>query len=237
MIARANAYHSLLALLEKRHDFDGMEALYKQRIAEFGHGSCYSSDYARFKLQVRGDAQGAIDLARGALNQNCEDSPARQVLGLTEYVKWADSTGPQRSDALNQARIYLPAGPMPLYLLAASERTTTAARQLIAAGEGVDQQDNEGMTALAYALQNGDSAAAKRLLALGARPETAVGPLQMPVALIPVIEGDIETVRILQQAGVDYSKLRYRGAKAADLAKASGNEELLDVLTKSGSSL
>lgn len=146
--ARANAYHSLLALLEKQKDLDGMEALYEQRIAEFGHGSCYSSDYARFKLQFRGDTQGAIDLAQGALNQNCDDSPARQVLGLAEYVKWADSTGLQRSDALNQARIYLPAGPMPLYLLAASERTTAAARQLIAAGERVDQQDNEGMTAL-----------------------------------------------------------------------------------------
>jgi tetratricopeptide (TPR) repeat protein len=235
--ARANAYQSLLALLEKRKDLDGMEALYKQRMAEFGPGSCYSTDYARFKLQVRGDTQGAIDLARGALNQNCEDSPARQVLGLAEYVKWADSTGPQRSDALNQARIYLPAGPLPLYLLAASERTTTAAKQLIATGERVDQPDNEGMTALAYALQNGDSAAAKRLLALGAQPDTAVGPLRMPVALIPVMEGNIDAVRTLRQAGVDYSKLRYRGATAADLAKASGNKELLDLLTEGGAQL
>jgi tetratricopeptide (TPR) repeat protein len=235
--ARANAYANLLALLDKRKDFDGMEALYKQRITEFGHGSCFTSDYARFKLLVRGDTQGAIDLARGALNQNCEDSPARQILGLAEYVKWADSTGPQRSDALNQARIYLPAGPMPLYLLATSERTTAAARQLVAAGESVDQQDNEGITALAYALQNGDFAATKRLLALGARPDIPVGPLKMPVALIPVMEGNIEAVRTLQQAGVDYSNLRYRGAKAADLAKASGNEEVLDLLTKKSSSL
>ncbi|HUL46112.1 MAG TPA: ankyrin repeat domain-containing protein [Steroidobacteraceae bacterium] len=235
--ARENSYLNLLALLEKRKDFDGMEALYKQRLAEFGPGSCYSSDYARFKLQVRGDTQGAIDLARGALNQNCEDSPARQVLGLAEYVKWADSTGPQRSDALNEARIYLPAGPMPLYLLAASERTTIAVKQLIAAGEGVDQTDNEGMTALAYALQNGDSAAAKRLLALGARPDIAVGPLKMPTALIPVMEGNVETVRALRQAGVDYTKLHYRGATAADLAKVSGNKEMLDVLTESGAQL
>jgi tetratricopeptide (TPR) repeat protein len=235
--ARVNAYQSLLGLLEKRKDLDGMEALYKQRLADFGPGSCYSTDYARFKLQVRGDTQGAIDLARGALNQNCEDSPAREVLGLAEYVKWADSTGPQRSDALNQARIYLPAGPMPLYLLATSERTTTAAKQLIVTGERVDQPDNEGMTALAYALQNGDSAAAKRLLALGAQPDTAVGPLKLPVALIPVMEGNIDAVRTLRQAGVDYSKLRYRGATAADLAKASGNKELLDLLTEGGAQL
>ena len=42
-----------------------MEVLYKQRIGEFGPGSCYNSDYARFKLQVRGDTQGAIILLEG----------------------------------------------------------------------------------------------------------------------------------------------------------------------------
>jgi tetratricopeptide (TPR) repeat protein len=235
--ARVNAYHSLLTLLEQRKDLDGMEALYKQRIAEFGHGSCYSSDYARFKLQVRGDTQGAIDLARGALNQDCEDSSARQVLGLAEYVLWADSTGAQRSDALNQARIFLPAGPMLFYQLASSARTAAAAKQLIAAGERVDQRDNEGMTALARALQSDDLGAARRLLALGARPDTLVGPFEIPVALIPVMEGNLEAVRTLQQAGVDYSKLRYRGASALDLARQSGNKALVRALSQSGAAL
>jgi len=131
--ARGESYRRLLQLLERRKDLDGMEALYRLRIAEFGPGSCYSSDYARFKLQVRGDTQGAIDLARGALNQNCEDSQARQILGLAEYVKWAGATGAQRAEAINQARIYLPAGPMPLYLLATSDRTVHVAKELIAA--------------------------------------------------------------------------------------------------------
>ena len=235
--ARADAYRRLLPLLEKRRDFDTMEALYKQRIDEFGHGSCYSTAYAKFKLDVRGDTQAAIDIARAALNQNCEDSPARQVLGLAEYVRWSEARGPTRAEALNQARIYLPAGPTALYLLAAHERTSAAAKQLIDSGERVDQQDNQGMTALAYALQNDDSAAVKRLLALGARPDAAVGPLGMPVALIPVMEGNIDAVRSLQQAGVDYSKILYRGATAADVAKASGNKDLLDVLAQRGSSL
>jgi tetratricopeptide (TPR) repeat protein len=160
--ARAEAYSRLLELLQRREDLDGMEVLYKQRIGEFGPGSCYSSDYARFKLQVRGDTQGAIDLARGALNQDCEDSAARQILGLAEYVKWAADSGAERAKALNQARIYLPAGPMPLYLLAKSDRTVRAAKALIVAGEQIDQRDNDGLTALAHALQDGDLVAAKR---------------------------------------------------------------------------
>ncbi len=235
--ARAEAYRQLLTLLERRKDLDGMEALYKQRVAEFGPGSCYSADYARFMLQQRGDTQGAIDLARRALNQKCDDSPSRQILGLAEYVKWASTTGPQRTESLNQARIYLPLGPMPLYLLAGSDRTVAAARQLLAAGEQIDQRDNDKLTALAYALQNGDLAAAKRLLALGARADTPVGYGAVPVALMPVMEVNIEAIRIMQQSGVDYSKLRYHGATAFDFAKQSGNTALLGVLGRKADEL
>lgn len=235
--ARAEAYTRLLELLQRRKDLDGMEALYKQRIGEFGPGSCYSSDYARFKLQVRGDTQGAIDLARGALNQDCEDSEARQVLGLAEYVKWAGDSGAQRAEALNQARIYLPAGPMPLYLLAKSDRTVAAAKALIMAGEQIDQRDNDGLTALAHALQDGDLVAAKRLLTLGARADAPIGIEQIPVALLPVIEGNIEAVRMMRRSGVDYSKLRFRGTTAIDFAKQSGNSQLLDAVGQKASVL
>jgi tetratricopeptide (TPR) repeat protein len=228
--ARIEAYRRLLELAEHRKDLDGMEALYKQRVAEFGPGSCYSSDYALFKLQVRGDTQGAIDLARGALNQDCEDSGARQILGMAEYVKWAAETGGERTEALNQARIYLPAGPMPLYLLAKNERTLPAAKALIGAGEHIDQQDNEGLTALAHALQDGNLGAARRLLALGARPDVLIGPAQIPVALLPVMEGNVEAVRMLRRSGVDYTKLRFRGTTAIDFAKQSGNNDMLEAM-------
>jgi len=234
---RAMAYVNLIGLLQDRKDLDGMEALYKQRITEFGPGSCYASPYARFKLQVRGDTQGAIDLARGALNQDCEDSEARQLLGLAEYVKWAGTTGAERDAALNEARIFLPAGPTQLYLLATSDRTVGTAKKLLAAGEKIDQVDDEKLTALAYALREGDVAAAKRLLALGARPDRSVGYAEMPVALAPVMEGNIDAVRLLQRSGVDYSKLRFRGVTAVDIAKQLGNRKLLEVLTGHGTEL
>jgi len=228
--ARKDAYKHLLALLEQRKDMDGMEALYKQRVAEYGPGSCYSSGYARFMLQVRADTQGAIDLARRALNQDCEDSEARQVLGLAEYVKWAATTGTERTESLNQARIYLPAGPMPLYLLATHERTAPTIKQLMASGEQLEQKDNENQTALGYALQNRDLGAARRLLSLHARPDTPVGYGNMPVALIPVMEGNIEAIRLFREFGVDYSKLRYRGMTAIEFARQSGNHALLEAL-------
>jgi tetratricopeptide (TPR) repeat protein len=235
--ARKATYSDLLQLLGQRKDLDGMEALYKQQIADYGPGSCYSSEYARFLLQVRGDTQGAIDLARRALNQDCEDSPAREVLGLAEYVKWTNTTGPERAESLNQARMFLPAGPTLLYLLAASERTSPAIKQLIATGEQIDQKDNEKRTALSYALQNEDLGAARRLLVLRARPDTPVGYENIPVALIPVTEGNVEGIRLMRQFGVDYSKLRFRGITAFDFAKQMGNNAVLEALGHAATTL
>ncbi len=51
------------------------------------------------------------------------------------------------------------------------------------------------------------------------------------VALLPVLEGNLDAIRVLQRAGVDYSKLRFKGASAIDFAKQSGNDALLNALT------
>ena len=235
--ARKRAYEQLLAILFRRKDYDGMESLYRQRVADFGPGACYTVDYAQFKLQVRGDTQGAVDLARGALNQNCEDSGARRVLGMANYVEWASTEDAKRAEALNQARVFLPPGTSALYALATGEKSLPALKKLLATGEKIDERDSDNMTALAYALQNNDLPAARRLLALAARPELPVGPVGMPVAFLPIMDANVEEIRLMQRAGVDYSKLRFRGATALDFAKQSGNKQLIDLLGRKGETL
>ena len=227
----------LLPLLYQRKDYDEMESVYRQRVAEFGTGACYTTDYAQFKLEVRGDVQGAIDLARGALNQNCEDSGARRVLGMADYVAWASAAEPRRTEALNEAKVFLPPGPTALYMLATGERSLPALKKLLASGEKIDERDSENMTALAYALQNRDLPAVRHLLALGAHPEFPAGPMGMPLALMPVMDGNLDEIRLMQHSGVDYSRLRFRGASALDYAKQSGNKDLVDLLTPHGASL
>lgn len=235
--ARNYAYMRLIELLAQRNEPDQIEALYKQRVADYGPGSCYSADYTRFLLEVRGDVQGAIDLARRALDQNCDDSVSRELLGAAEYMRWASTQDPARAEALNQARIYLPAGPKALYLLARSDRTVAAARALIASGEAIDEQDNDRLNALAYALQNRDAIAAGHLLALGARPDALVGDDKMPVALLPLITSDAEGVRIMRRNGVDYAALRFHGATALAIAQQIGDKAVLDALGARNSAL
>lgn len=228
--ARLMAYDQLLSLLEKHQDLDGMQQLLEQRMQEFGARGCDVTAYARFMLQQRGDAPAAIKLAQQALNSKCSGDEARKVLGLSYYVNWAGAPAASSAELLNQARIFLPAGPMPLYLLASSEHTVAAAQKLIAAGEAVDQKDNDRYNALAYALQHHDLATARRLLKLGARSDAPVGMQEMPLALMVLAEGDVEAVRLLQKFGADYSKLSYQGVSAREIAKATGQDELLETL-------
>jgi ankyrin repeat protein len=111
-----------------------------------------------------------------------------------------------------------------------------AAKKLVAAGEAVDQKDNAGMTALALALQSDELEAAQRLLDLGAGPETPVTAAAIPVALLPIIDGNLPAIALLRRAGVDYSKLRYRGATAIEVAEEMGDTDLLRALVGTESS-
>jgi Tfp pilus assembly protein PilF len=229
--ARADAYDHLFVLLRRRGDFDGMEKLYKQRWAEYGAHGCEAAEYPRFMLLDRGDVESAITLSRQIVDAGCQSTDgARQVLGMAWYVRWAGAQGPAADDALNQARIYLPASATALYKLARSDRTLPAVRRLVASGERIDQQDNEKLDALAHALADKDAAAARRLLKLGASPMAVVGPEAIPVALLPVISEDIDSIRVMQAAGVDYATLRFRGVTALEVARRQGRSDLLRAL-------
>jgi tetratricopeptide (TPR) repeat protein len=230
--AQFDAYGKLLTLLERKKDLDGMETLYKSAAQTFGYSPChsYSLQYARFLLQQRGNAQGATEIVRKALEVTCGNEDARELLGLTHYVTWSKSEGAARVEALNQARIYLPPGAKAIYLLASSETTAKAAAQLVASGENIDNKDNDQFNALAHAVQSDDVATARRLLRMGASPATPVGYGDLPVALMPVMSGNLGLVKLMREFGADYAKITYQGATAFDFAKQSGDSDLLQAI-------
>jgi tetratricopeptide (TPR) repeat protein len=231
--ARLDAYAKLIDLLDERNDTDGVEALHRQRVAEFGPGSCHNAAYARFLLHRRGDGAAALAQARQAVDGSCGNDEGRQALGLAHYVTWASATGAARDDALRQARVYFPAGPNLMYQLASSEATLKAAKALKAEGAEVDMLDNAGFNALSYALDRNDLATARQLLRLGAKTDTPIGPDKMPVALLPVVRGSFEGIRLMQQFGTDYARLTYQGATAIEHAKRMGDQRLLEALGRS----
>lgn len=229
--ARADSYRRLIALLERNKDLDGIEALYKATVTDFGEVTCFSVSYAKFLVQHRGDAASASTVARSAFGSSCSPDDARQVFGLAQYVLWARGEGASRAEALNQARIYLPPGAQPFYLLARSEKTVDVAAKLAAAGEKIDQRDNDKLTALAHAVRSEDLQTARRLLRLGAKPDALVGYDDVPVAIMPVMSGNLEMVKLMQQFGADYAKITYLGATAFDFAQQTGDVELKNLLS------
>jgi tetratricopeptide (TPR) repeat protein len=228
--ARRHAARRLMALLASSKDLDTVEALHKQLTGDYGAENCFGVGYARFLVQQRGDAAASMAMARRASASRCDAEAARQVLGLAHYLAWSQTQEPGRAEALRQARVVRPVGPALLYELATSEHTVPAIQQLIAEGERVDQLDNERATALAYALRGNDLSAARRLLGLGARPDALVGFEQMPLALMPVLTGNLESIRLMQKSGIDYSKLRYKGMTALDHARSIHDGRLLQAL-------
>lgn len=235
--ARLDAYQKLLGLLERDSNLDAMEALHRQRSEEFGQTTCARAEYASFMLNRRQQADAAITLARAALDSSCDETLPRDVLGAAHYTLWATTTGPRRNESLNQARIFLPIGPRAFYVLAGSDTTSAAAKQLVAGGEAVDQQDNDHMTALGFALQADDLDAARRLLRLGAKPTATVGQESMSVALVPVMKGSVAGIQLLQGAGVDYTQVRYQGTRAIDIARQMGLPQVIDALEGKGKAL
>ena len=234
--ARLDAYKHLIALLENKKDLDQVEALLKQRIAEFGNADCncsnhcFIADYVRFLVQNRDDVSRTIELGRQALKSKCSQKEARAALGLAYYATWARDKSNDRDNLLRQAHIYLPSSAGFLYQLASSDHTMIILKQLVAEGESLDQVDNNQNSALTYAIGNRDNTAAKRLLTLGAKTNATVTSDNVPVALIPVLNGDIDGVRLMVQFGVDYSALRYHGVSANEYAKQLGNAQLLKAL-------
>jgi hypothetical protein len=235
--ARHQAYFGLLEVYRAQTNMEAVEALYKQRWEDYPGYICYGTAYAHFMVSGRGNAPAADAIIKTLPPGTCETGEGRVLLTLVRYVTWAGAKQGERDEALRAARVAMPVGPQLFRLLAKSDHTVIAARQLVASGEKIDMQDNDRMDALGLALTEGDIAAARRLIAIGARPDALVGPDKMPVALLPVLTGDLAGIALMQRSGINYSQLRYRGSTAIDWARQQGDENVLKALRPGGKQL
>lgn len=228
--AREDAYAKLIRLYEDRRDLDAIERMHQGRVHDFDGVGCYVIPYALFKLQERDDPDAAIDLLKNFHQLECGNNSSKEALGIAYYVKWSQSSEPLRTEFINRARIYFPIGAKLFYRLSSSPSTLKAAKALIKSGEHIDQKDNNGMTALAYALERRAYDIVDRLVKTGASPTASVGDQAMPIALIPVFSNDLEGVRLLRKLGVNYASINFQGMSATNYARKIGNKKMIDAL-------
>lgn len=226
--ARMDAYWRLFALLDKRRQYDRMDALHRQRVQEFPANPCVRVEFAEFRLSRFEDHETAIEQAKSAHDDGCRDS--RPVLGAAYWMAWSKLQGDPRQEALNRAQVFLPEGAGTFYELARRDATAKVLAAMLKNGSSLGVADNDKMTALAHALQREDLDAARRLLRLGAKSSETVGEEAYPVALLPLMQQSIAGVELMQANGVNYSKLRFRGMSGLDIAKRMDNPALLKVI-------
>lgn len=231
--ARLEAYRRLLALLDKKNQHERMDAVHRQRVEEFARTPCLRVDYAKFRLATFGDPENAIVQAKSAHADGCRESAP--VLGAAYYLSWSRAEGDARSDAMNQARTFLPDGPAMMYELARSDATAKVIPALVKNGSSIGMQDGNKMNALAYALSYDDLPVAQRLIRAGAKPMDPVGDEAMPAALIPLVRQSLAGVALMQRHGVNYARLRYQGMTGLEIARRMGNPQLVKALEQGSS--
>ena len=207
--AREDAFENLIEIYGKKRDLASMEKMHRSRVQDFGRVGCYVVSYAIFEVQERGAPEVAIELLKDFSQLECARESSKEVLGMAYYMKWSRADEPLRMEYINLARVYFPAGARLFSRLASSAVTLKVAAALVKSGESVDQKDNRGMTALAYALGEREYETADRLVKLGASPIATIGDQDMPVALIPVLNNDIQGIRLMRRLGVNYSNIRF----------------------------
>ena len=228
--ARADAFEKLIVLYEKKHDLDSLEKMHKSRVHDFGDEGCYVVRYALFEIQERDAPDVAIDLLKDSSQSDCEGDSSKEALGVAYYLKWSRASEPQRMEYINRARVYFPIGARLFYRLGSSAATLKVATALAKSGENVDQKDNNGMTALAYAVERRDYETASRLVKVGASLLVTIREQAVPVALVPVFNNDLQGIRLMKRLGVNYSSIHFQGMTAMNYARKMGNKKMLDVL-------
>lgn len=229
--AQTDAYRHLINIYTLNRNIAAADALYLKRIEEFPRDKCYPYYYARFRERHFDDADVVLTYAKKALTAGCsEASGVRQVMGIGYYLKWAAAEAPEaRQSYLTQARLYFPEGPMLIYSLAQADRTAPVIERLVSEGISVDVSDNDGLTALAYAIRDDDFDALKRLIDMGGDPNAAIGREKLPLLAVAVLSGSEKSVTYLVARGADVNA-QVGGVSIVELAESMGYPKIVEAL-------
>src|SRR6476646_8483026 len=140
----------------------------------------------------------------------------------------------QQKDTRGKVTLPIPPARTPAVADAAQNRDAAAVKKLIAQGADVNVAEGDGMTAIHWAAEHGDSAMTMTLIRANAdvKATTRIGyytPLQLASRT-----GSPAVVRALLAAGADPNRPDANGATALHLAAAAGNPDAVAALLEKG---
>jgi ankyrin repeat protein len=140
----------------------------------------------------------------------------------------------QQKDTRGKVTLPMPPARTPAVADAAQKGDAAAVKKLIAQGADVNVPEGDGMTALHWAAEHGDSAISTMLLRAHAdvKAATRIGsytPLELASR-----SGSAAVVKALLAAGADPNRPDASGATAVHLAAAAGNADAVSALLEKG---
>ncbi len=156
------------------------------------------------------------------------------LLGASLLVAVSAQGFAQQKDTRGKVTLPLPPAHTPAVADAAKDRDAATMKKLIAQGADVNVPEGDGMTALHWAAEHGDSAMTSTLLRAHAnvKATTRIGsytPLELASR-----SGSPVVVKALLAAGADPNRPDASGATALHLAAAAGNPDAVSALLEKG---
>lgn len=156
------------------------------------------------------------------------------LLGASLLVAASARGFAQQKDTRGKVTLPLPPAHTPAVADAAKDRDAATVKKLIAQGADVNVPEGDGMTALHWAAEHGDSAMTGALLHAHAnvKATTRIGsytPLELASR-----SGAPAVVKALLAAGADPNRPDASGATALHLAAAAGNPDAVSALLEKG---
>src|SRR5215212_9547072 len=130
-----------------------------------------------------------------------------------------------QKDTRESSTLKLPPARTPAVATAAMKGDLAAVKKLIAQGNDVNVAEGDGMTALHWAAEHGDSAMADALLKAHANVKAATRIGSYTPLHIASKAGSAAVVRALLKAGADAKAVTTSGATALHFAASSGSAD------------
>jgi Fe2+ transport system protein FeoA len=234
--ARKDAYRHLIDIYALGNSIASADELHLKRTTEYRNEACFPYYYAKFRQRHFDDDDIVLEYARKALDAGCQyKASVRKVIGTAYYSKWNEASTPEDMQSyLAQAQSFFAEGPELIHWLSQSEKTVGLIKKLAKDGVSIDVTDNDGFTALAYAVRGKDPEAVKRLIAMGANPNATIKKKKIPLLAVAVIIESKELVGYLIASGADVNAQVSEGVSLLDFANGMGYTDVAEVLRTAG---
>jgi len=230
------SFGGLFKLMAQTGKTKEADKLFDQYASEYSNYACIRYEQAQFRLEHKGDPEGAIESYLLAKKDGCRSKTP--LLSIAYYAIWEElsKSSPDSKEAkraFRKADTFAP-NDSELFYEVAKIRSMQAVLSRLSTIKNIDATDEYGISALVKATQENEFDVVDRLLQSGSNPNLKEG-LYSPPLIVALQNRNIEIIELLLKHGAE-SKMLLPGDKTIDqYLRDLGTEEVNKILEKRNS--